>query len=696
MRRFLSDFLKILKVHRRTLKRFLVVCVLGFIALSGTGYYLSSQSWFCNSCHYMKPYVANWKASSHSDIECNVCHFSKNPIILAKQKTHAMATTIRYFMGTYDVIPRAEVNDEACLQSGCHETRLLKGTAEYKKGIIFDHKDHLSEDRRGMKLRCTSCHSQMVQGDHIAVTESVCFTCHFRHTKPGEPLAGCGNCHGAPKATVVHKGFTLDHAKYIEQGATCSDCHLKVTRGDGDVPRERCFSCHMERNRDDHDKEELHLTHVTRHKVECFECHEEIQHGLVELTHSIDITCDQCHGKPHLAPRDVFAGTGAVGVPDDPSTMFLSKVGCGSCHPASSGPLSVSAVDTAKVQKECVRCHGAGYDEMLTEWQAVAQDGFDLVEPLLVQLENEMKQAKELPPGRRKQLEKAAKEAAANLAIIEDGHAVHNMQYAVTVFESTQKNLAAALKLLKPERDLTSIRPFIHKNDAIRSCIKTCHLGFGRSTTVSFEQKAFPHDKHLGKKDLDCARCHQNKPSHGVVTIKKEDCGSCHHKADDEECSGCHQLQFLVVAGKGDGRILPTHAHKESKMSEDVPCVACHAEASKNGGAPKPTAEACDECHDKGIGKTSTALWQGTTRKLSRKTLARLDSLRSGTPALDSRARTATEKAAALLNAIRDDGSWGVHNPRITDIMLLEANGLINEAVELMKKSARKSDGEKK
>ena len=64
--------------------------------------------------------------------------------------------------------------------------------------------------------------------------------------------------------------------------------------------------------------------------------------------------------------------------------------------------------------------------------------------------------------------------------------------------------------------------------------------------------------------------------------------------------------------------------------------------------------------------------------------------------ALDTRARTATEKAAAILDDIRSDDIWGVNNPRLTDIMLLDADGLVNEAVELMKKSAREADGEKK
>ena len=65
--------------------------------------------------------------------------------------------------------------------------RLLEGEIQFGR-IRFDHRNHLFGERRGMKLRCTSCHSQIVQGNHLAVTPSTCFLCHFKDRPAGAPI----------------------------------------------------------------------------------------------------------------------------------------------------------------------------------------------------------------------------------------------------------------------------------------------------------------------------------------------------------------------------------------------------------------------------------------------------------------------------------------------------------------------------
>ena len=42
-----------------------------------------------------------------------------------------------------------------------------------------------------------------------------------------------------------------------------------------------------------------------------------------------------------------------------------------------------------------------------------------------------------------------------------------------------------------------------------------------------------------------------------------------------------------------------------------------------------------------------------------------------------------SKKARTLLDAVASDGSWGVHNLKYTEMMLLRANQLINEAGEV-------------
>ena len=96
-----------------------------------------------------------------------------------------------------------------------------------------------------MQLRCTSCHSQIVQGTHMAVTPSTCFLCHFKDEPFNEGLAACTHCHQIPtKEYDLGGGIKFTHELAYEKGVDCINCHVDVIRGKGEVPRERCPVCH--------------------------------------------------------------------------------------------------------------------------------------------------------------------------------------------------------------------------------------------------------------------------------------------------------------------------------------------------------------------------------------------------------------------------------------------------------------------
>ncbi|MDO9350009.1 MAG: hypothetical protein Q7U55_02075, partial [Deltaproteobacteria bacterium] len=120
-----------------------------------------------------------------------------------------------------------EVDDGNCLQEGCHKREDLKGDMIFKN-VNFPHGKHLGELRRGMTLRCTSCHAQLVQGLHLTVHETNCFICHFYRAGPkGEDeciscaVGGCTSCHIEPKGDIKVKGWSFNHRKYIARGVAC-------------------------------------------------------------------------------------------------------------------------------------------------------------------------------------------------------------------------------------------------------------------------------------------------------------------------------------------------------------------------------------------------------------------------------------------------------------------------------------------
>ena len=124
----------------------------------------SAQPSFCTNCHNMQPYYDSWATSSHNDVPCIKCHYAPGIKAEAMGKMQAANQVVKYVTGSYGTRPWAEIEDAACLRSGCHTTRTLEGELVFA-GVRFDHRHHLTQLRRGKQLRCTSCHSQIVQGD---------------------------------------------------------------------------------------------------------------------------------------------------------------------------------------------------------------------------------------------------------------------------------------------------------------------------------------------------------------------------------------------------------------------------------------------------------------------------------------------------------------------------------------------------
>jgi nitrate/TMAO reductase-like tetraheme cytochrome c subunit len=274
--------------RRRRWRVILILLAVGLVVggAAGVGLWeVSSSPVLCNSCHIMKPYVAAWKASKHNQVACVKCHYPPGLRDTIWVKYQAITQVVKWATQTYSSKPYAEVEDGSCLRSGCHDRRLLDGKVVFKRGIIFDHKPHLEQVRRGRHLRCTSCHSQIVVGTHIEVTESTCFLCHFKGLKTAreiQPLGGCTGCHRAPKGDIMLGSVRFNHEEMVTRGVACQRCHLNVIEGEGEAPRERCFTCHNEPGKLERytDSAFVHDFHVTGKNIECGRCHTAIKHRL--------------------------------------------------------------------------------------------------------------------------------------------------------------------------------------------------------------------------------------------------------------------------------------------------------------------------------------------------------------------------------------------------------------------------------
>jgi hypothetical protein len=298
-----------------------IVSILATVVVSEKVPEISENPAFCGkNCHIMRPYYDSWRTSSHNDVRCVECHYEPGLIGYLKGKLNGLMqfysyeTTVEEYSGNL----YAKVMDKNCLL--CHEQRIFSSSILFL-GVNFTHKTHLLEQKRGIGLTCTSCHSMLVIGmsehrsvtdpscsqchpnivqselGHIVVTTGTCFTCHFRDVKDNTSISGCPSCHGPPKQT--HNNYTnFNHTTHIDQGYNCLTCHTELSTGASDiVPKNKCYSCHNVKERVDKydDFNFVHKNHVTNNKIACYQCHPNVKHE-PQIKPNL---CAMCHSDCH-------------------------------------------------------------------------------------------------------------------------------------------------------------------------------------------------------------------------------------------------------------------------------------------------------------------------------------------------------------------------------------------------------------
>lgn len=575
---------------------------------------VSSTPTFCGTCHIMQPYYQSWKHSKHNRVACVECHISPGLTSEIRKKYEAVSMVVKYLTNTYSTNPWAEVDDAACLR--CHERRLLEGRVVFH-GVVFDHRPHLTEVRRGMHLRCTSCHSQIVQGSHITVTSSTCALCHFKGQPLNEGMGRCQKCHEIPERVVTTAGVTFDHGQVKRLDMDCRSCHAGVVRGEGNVPRERCLTCHNQASRLDEfgNRDLLHLKHVSEHKVDCMNCHLQIEHGRLPppgaglaaagaadtagepvgqvsatplAAHAGATACEACHGSGHAPQQDLYSGIGGRGVPRMPGPMYLAGVTCEGCHNAALMPVAASSelAGTHTIRASgvsCMSCHGPGYKKIFDAWQAGLAGR---MEALRAQMNATNAAMGVSPPS-------AWEDARHNFLLVEKGHGIHNIHFSYALLAKAHDQMNEARR----SRGLASLaKPWTSVAAGSADCL-TCHQGIERQSGA-FGSRTFAHEPHVATAGLDCQTCHRPHAERApgeVVRYGAEGCMPCHHRktpAAAETCGKCHGdvTTRTVTSFRGE------FSHK-AHLDQGLECATCHESGAVD---PRPAKTACAQCHEGG------------------------------------------------------------------------------------------------
>jgi len=547
---------------------------------------VSSQPWFCKSCHIMEPYYESWSTSSHRDVACIKCHIPPGIKSEVQQKIQAANMVVKYFTGAYGTRPWAEISDASCLRSGCHSNRLIQGEVDFK-GVRFDHAEHLGEIRRGMQLHCTSCHSQIVQGTHIAVTEATCFLCHFKGKPAGRPVATCTGCHPSPPTVTSPEGFTIDHEQYVKDRIDCLSCHSRVTHGTGEVDPARCVSCHNEPERLEKADQPtlLHRVHVTEHNLACIQCHSPIEHRVVSLATNVQLDCQSCHRSVHEDQQRMFAGVGGHGVERMPSSMFQARVSCVGCHDQAASLPGHDSVNVAS-ESSCLSCHGVRFANVLPGWQKEMERKVGRVTPVV---EAASAAARSVRLSQRTAADSLLGLARENLRFVREGKGAHNIAYSDQLLRASLDLVRQAVReghlpYRVPDVDLG---PPVSQN----MCLQ-CHLGV-QQQQGTFQGRSFDHTDHVLSAGLECSQCHTPFSKHGGITLASASaCGSCHHPAVQRvNCAQCHQGPGGAPTRAFD---LPQGRFEHGPhVAADLQCSECHTPPAMGARDLK-----CDDCHE--------------------------------------------------------------------------------------------------
>jgi hypothetical protein len=655
------------KKHRK--KRFIIF---GIIAIFGLAFLVAaveftSHSDFCASCHYMKPFFHSWETSSHSEFECSACHYPPSGGIrsVLRKKIEGLVMVGRYWTKLYvKSKPWAEIRDENCLQKGCHDKRLLEGEVQFQK-ITFDHKVHFEDLKRGKRLQCTSCHSQIVQGEHITVTESTCFICHFKKSEHYPQINDCAHCH--TKDTLVNNEVSrFNHTLVFDNGFSCDKCHTNTVLGDGEVPRENCYKCHWEQERlERYDETDLmHDTHIYQNKIECNQCHMEIQHKIIKDIETI-ADCQSCHTDFHRAQKVLYAGEGGKGVSHPMPNIMLEKgLSCKGCHifheeAKGDGVKGKTFVSEAKA---CESCHGTGFNLILKDWEASTDKKLRQIRSIYDGTSQVIRHSKHTD---KKNAESLMEEALFNIELVDKGKSVHNVAYAQELLFAAYNKMLQALNIIE-----SSYKPL--KFDAPAKNIPTqcfnCHQGIEDIETNVFGLK-FSHQNHLIEQNIQCDTCHSNARRHGEFVATKQGCVSCHHENIKKDCTSCHVIQKTFY----QGGILDNEEIPGDIMFEaGAECTDCHL--NDQNKIFRSNAAKCLDCHDEEY-KDMFTEWQRSVKDL----LASLSSLvrKKQKISLNEEEKNSIREAERFLQRVSDDSSSGIHNfMHIEEVLISLKNNL--------------------
>jgi len=214
-------------------------------------------------------------------------------------------------------------------------------------------------------------------------------------------------------------------------------------------------------------------------------------------------------------------------------------------------------------------------------------------------------------------------------------------------------------------------------------CTDLCHARIGLPEQTDFEHMEFPHAVHVDDVGVECTTCHSPE-QHKKRVITRSQCMSCHHEAEDIDCSHCHPATTALYTG--EAKAWDAAGDPDFMFEAEVECLECHdLSADLDLGAVQA---ACVDCHEPGYDEMLRE-WLTETQAGVGGAQVRVAALREALAGPARRHPKATEAEALLAGAERliglVDKGRGVHNFEWSMALLEEAGEQLAGAETLLR-----------
>ena len=293
---------------------------------------VTSQPFFCGSCHEMRPEYTTWTVSTHQKVSCVACHIQPGAKNFIEHKVEALNQVYQHIFKKYylPIEIKGEIPSATCLQ--CHSVRR---DVTPERDIKIPHDVHYAKG-----ISCMTCHrgvahgqiserEQTIDGKFDRWTPSVarqqlapqwtslpmkdCIECHRQRSGP----RNCEGCHKEIRKPQSHlqPGF-VDQGRHgvpaAENPTECERCHsitnepivIKAETPVASYARANsfCYRCHQ-KEPPGHDKTwgSRHAVVAAQSQRLCLTCHDSNQ--APKSARATKTSCNSCHNGFHQNPQ---------------------------------------------------------------------------------------------------------------------------------------------------------------------------------------------------------------------------------------------------------------------------------------------------------------------------------------------------------------------------------------------------------